>query len=161
VINYKKYSILLSSLIILVSIFAIIVDSVLLKDMHTFNKLPKKLEFTLPYFYQKVHIDIDSNNSTCLKYIKNDYIKQKILYKNKEINIHQLNRIKNNRKIIIEIFTNTYIPNNCIFEIEIVDPYGNMFKELFFIVIPILIIFFLLFKMIFIFIYNKLKLVNS
>ena len=127
------------------------------KYLLTSSNLPKKIELLIPFMKRKIRIDMVSKNNLCQKSIHDKKIFLNILYANKKISLAEMNALGYGTFVKLVFDKKKNISINCDISIAISDPYGNMNKELLFIVFPILVILYLLFKTGWLYVAKKIK----
>ena len=142
-------------LLIIISFGFINKDNLLFYKFYTYNTLStsKSIYFSVPKIKNKIHIDIYSSNKLCHKYIKLKKINGALYCNSKIIKLAKLNNSKNIESCSYKISFDNNL-ENCNFNLMIDDPYGNLLKMLLFLIFPMLIIFYLLFKIVWLFIVN-------
>ena len=144
----KKYMIAIFVLLLVILLGIINEDKFLIREkiiLNT-NTLPKKINYKIPLLKQKIHIDILTTDKICEDYIKRKYIEIEILHNGKTINIDEINELSLNEIININILSKS-ASNNCKIILYITDPYGNMWKTLITIILPIILIFYIILKL--------------
>ena len=140
-------------------IFGVIFENEVLireRKVYNTNNLPATYKYLLPYFKQKIHIDIIGKDTTCKKYIADNKITLRLYKDSLPINLYQLNNMDYGKAIKIKI-TASNIDKDCNFILEIIDPYGNMEKTIATVILPFLVILYFLFKKLAVFIFTRLK----
>ncbi len=107
------------------------------------TSLPKKIDYNIPLIKQKIHIDISAKDRVCKEYINKNNIIMRIAQNGISINSFELNKLKYNETINIEILASKKLAP-CNLFLEIIDPYGNMWKTLLTIILPFLLVLYLI-----------------
>jgi hypothetical protein len=112
------------------------------------SNLPENIDLNIPFMKKKIYIDLIAENDICQQYIDNKEIFFNILNKNKKISLKEMNSLRHDTCIQLNFDKKKDVSIDCNISVVITDPYGNMSKGLLFIIFPILIIFYFLFKFI-------------
>jgi ABC-type uncharacterized transport system involved in gliding motility auxiliary subunit len=110
------------------------------------SNLPENIDLSIPFMKKKIYIDLISKNEICQQYIQNNEIFFNILNNNKKISLIEMNSMGYGTLVKLNFDKKKNLSIDCNISVIITDPYGNMDKGLLFIIFPILIIFYFLFK---------------
>jgi len=146
-------------LVLFVVISVLNIEKIIFQKQYIWQSsdLPKSIDFSIPFITSKIDIDLNSEQNNCHQYIDNQKIFFDTIYNNKKITLKELNTLEYGSIITLNVDKTTNTLVDCNFSVLITDPYGNMDKELLLIILPTLIVFYLVFKMGWLFVVKKIK----
>jgi len=136
---------IIAVLLVPIIVSIIYIDQIILNKQYVFKNsdLPKNIALNIPLMKKKIYIDINTKNNNCQKNINNIL---NILYENKKISLLEMNKLTYGSSVVLHFDNIENASNDCTIIVQITDPYGNLDKELIFIVLPVFIILYMIFK---------------